>query len=86
MADTEYHVPPSTLFDEDPTKDDGVDWEQIDRLIILMSLALTERFIRKRRTSFDSRDPDIKIRVLDRMKELIEDYKQPRERGRKRRR
>lgn len=72
MADTEQHYSPiPTVLDEVPEA--PKDWKMIDRLIILMSLAVTQRFLRRSKKM----DPEMKIRILDRLEELIEEYKQP---------
>jgi predicted RNase H-like nuclease (RuvC/YqgF family) len=74
VAETEHHVPPSTLFDEIPEDVENIDWETVDRLIILLSLNLARGVIRKRAKWND----EIKERVLDRMQELIGEYREPR--------
>lgn len=76
MAETVHHVPPVTVFDEPPdeVKDPPPDWKVIDRLIILFSLTIARGVLKKRLLRWDV---EIKDRVLDRMAELIEEYKRP---------
>ena len=74
MADTEHHYPPGAqVFDEIPL-DEETDWRTIDRLIILMSLTVTLRLLRKRRPTMSER---VRHLVMKRMRMLIDAYKRP---------
>jgi len=80
VAETEYHIPfpkPATetkqsrretgweVFEEGP-----IDWNSVDQLLILMSLSIAERTLRKvKRTNMD---PEIRILLLDRLRQLVE--------------
>lgn len=80
MADTEHHYPPGgTIFDEIPL-DEEIDWKTIDRLIVLMSLTITLRLLRRRKSRVM---PDrVRFLIMERMKKLIDAYKRPSPRGR----
>lgn len=54
-------------------KDEMIDWKNVDRLIILMSLSITERVLLKR----FAMDPALRIRLLDRIEVLKQEYKEP---------
>ena len=75
MADTTQHLPPdqSDVLDEFP--EPPRDWKTIDRLIILMSLSITKRMLRRRSRSMPDR---IRHLVMLRMDKLIAVYRRPR--------
>jgi hypothetical protein len=81
MAETTYHVPFPLPRSE--TKILGsfeeslppVDWDRLDRLLILMGLVTVERLLRLAATP--GIDIDIKFQVIDRLQTLIEFYKDP---------
>lgn len=80
MADTEYHDPPEgTIFDELPL--DEIDWRTVDRLIVLMSLTVTLRLLRRKRGI--RMGERVKFLIMNRMRKLIDAYKRPDPRGRK---
>lgn len=74
MAETDQHYSPSAQVMDGLPDEDDFDWRNIDRLIILLSLTITERVLRRRQTTMPE---DVKSRVLDRMKDLIAVYKRP---------
>jgi hypothetical protein len=79
VADTEHHHPPGgTIFDEIPL-DEEIDWRTIDRLIVLMSLTITLRLLRRRGKAMPDR---VRFFVTERMKKLIDAYRRPTPRGR----
>lgn len=76
MAETEQHE----RYDQGWQSVDGVpreepDWRTIDRLIVLMSLTVTKRMLRRRGKKMPDR---VRAMLLDRIGKLIEFYKQPR--------
>lgn len=75
MAETVQHPKPQAAdrIMEDDEQETPVNWTMVDRLIILMSLAVTRRFLRKTR-----RMPLlIRAEILERIDVLIERYKDP---------
>jgi len=53
--------------------DEMIDWPNVDRLIVLMSLSVTERVLLKR----FGMDPELRIKLLDRIEVLKQEYKEP---------
>lgn len=63
----------------DKPPEDPIDWRTVDRLIILMSLTLTKRMLRRlARRRVKAMPEEVRLRVLDRIGKLIEAYKRPR--------
>ena len=77
VAETEHRYPPGSQVFEDIPLDEEIDWRTIDRLIVLMSLTVTLRLLRKRRPSMSER---VRHLIMKRMRTLIEAYKKPRSR------
>ena len=84
MADTEYHgrivgeyvgTETKQWHTEEPqiVEEDPIDFEFIDRKLILMCLYIGERMLRKYKTL--GMDPDTKEDVLARLKDLIKEYR-----------
>lgn len=77
MAETEQHTRPVETPIVGEERELPRDWANIDRLIMLMSLALAKRLLRRTR-----RIPTLlKTQIEDRIDVLIEHYKHPVERG-----
>lgn len=76
MAETRQWTtepPRPDVLDGEPR--DPPDWRTIDRLIVLMSLTVTKRMLRRRGKGM----PEvIRAHILDRMGKLIEFYRRPR--------
>lgn len=79
MAETEQHFRDGAQVVDGIPEDDSIDWKTIDRLIILLSLTVTEKILRRRSVM----EPEIKDLILKRMRMLIDVYKKPSRRGRR---